>query len=327
LGRKKNRFRFWARFEGMAFIEDCIERSVALAATCGWLAFGGGAEAIAGVAIGGAGLAALVSNSVRRHGPESEAALKSIRKRILKDLHAHATAERWDNRADLEAADAAMERALTGCFLDRQALAASARHKEGFPMEATRLILKILAEREPGTFGPSGSQAARDYAGLVIRTALDAAIENEQYFKNLQPHLLMETLRGIGSVEEKVDAVHADVTKILEILSRTPPSARIVTEFEKSEVELVVNDRGECILFHNQRFPYELEKLEYNPETGCIEFVVRGGFKKDFGIPVLPALRGHLEKNDGRILIVLMDDDTGEPIEGDYYPLKRLAPK
>lgn len=189
----------------LAFFENCVERATALAATCGWLAFGGGAEAAVGVAIGGAGLAAVVSDAVRRHGPESEAALKSIRKRIAADLAAHAKVERWDTRADLEAADASMERALAGCFLDRKALAASARSPEGFPGSATKLILARLAEREPATFGQDAPLAARDFVDLVVRTALEAAIENENYFKNLQPHLLMETLRGLGTVEEKVD--------------------------------------------------------------------------------------------------------------------------
>ncbi len=48
----------------MAYFENCVERATALAATCGWLAFGGGAEAAVGVAVGGAGLAALVSDAV-----------------------------------------------------------------------------------------------------------------------------------------------------------------------------------------------------------------------------------------------------------------------
>lgn len=203
----------------LAFFENCVERATALAATCGWLAFGGGAEAAVGVAIGGAGLAAVVSDAVRRHGPESEAALKSIRKRIAADLTAHAKVERWDTRADLEAADASMERALAGCFLDRKALAASARSPEGFPGSATKLILARLAERESATFGQDGPRAARDFADLVVRTALEAAIENESYFKNLEPHLLMEMLRGLGTVEERVGQIGSQVDLTYRLVS------------------------------------------------------------------------------------------------------------
>lgn len=295
-----------------------------LAATCGWLAFGGGAEAAVGVAIGGAGLATVVLDAVRRHGPESEAALKSIRKRISKDLHAHAAAERWDNRADIETADAAMERALAGCFIDRQALATSARSEEGFPAAATQLILAKLAEREADIFGSSGPQAARDYARLVISTALEAAIENEAYFKSLHPHLLMETLRGIGAVEEKIEAVHSDVTTILEILSRKYPSASCALEIDKIKVELVVNDRGESIIFHDKPFPYELERVEFDPKTCHMYFVIPGDFRKNFGIPVHDKLKKNFEKNNGKVLLVLMDEASGEPVEEKFYPLRNV---
>ncbi len=220
-----------------------MERATALAATCGWLAFGGGAEAAVGVAIGGAGLAAVVSDAVRRHGPESEAALKSIRERIAADLAAHAKVERWDTRADLDAADASMERALAGCFLDRKALAASARSPEGFPGSATKLILARLAEREPATFGQDGPVAARDFADLVVRTALEAAIENESYFKNLQPHLLMETLRGLGTVEEKIDSgfkqVHDTTGRTHELVKEI--HANIAAATPKTEIKVAAS--------------------------------------------------------------------------------------
>jgi hypothetical protein len=190
----------------VAFLENCVERLTVLAATCGWLALGaGGTEAAVGVVIGGVGLATAVSETARRHGPESEAALRSIRKRITADLLKYAEVERWDTRPDIKAADASMERALAGCFLDRKALATSARSAEGFPGSATKLILAQLAEHEPATFGKDGPTVARHFAEMVVHIALEAAIENESYFKSLQPHLLVEMLRGLGSVEEKLE--------------------------------------------------------------------------------------------------------------------------
>jgi hypothetical protein len=197
----------------MAFLENCVERVTGLAATCGWLALGGGAEAVVGVAIGGAGLAAVLSDAFRGHGPESKAALAKIRERIAGALLKQAEVERWEMREDLNAADIAMERALVGCFLDRKELAASARSSGGFPNAATRLILAKLAEREPDMFGVSGPPSAKQYAEFVVRTALEAAIENESYFRNVQPHLLMETLKGIGTIEERLGEVHDVVSK------------------------------------------------------------------------------------------------------------------
>jgi hypothetical protein len=204
----------------MAFLESCVERATGLAATCGWLALGGGAEAVVGVAIGGAGLAAVLSDALRGHGPESKAALGKIRERIAGTLLKQAEVERWDMRADLNAADIAMERALVGCFLDRKELAASARSSGGFPNAATRLILAKLAEREPHMFGVSGPPSAKQYAELVVRTALEAAIENESYFRNVQPHLLLESLKGIGTIEERLGEVHGVVSKTHDLVAQ-----------------------------------------------------------------------------------------------------------
>lgn len=311
----------------MDFFENCLERATALAATCGWLAFGGGgAEAVVGVAIGGAGIAAVLSDTFSRNGPESEAALRAIRRQIAVDLHALAEAERWDTRADVEAADAALERTLSGCFLDRRALASSARSQAGFPAAATDLILERLAEREPATFGREAPITAVAYARLVIRTALEAAVENEAYFRKLQPHLMMEALRGIGAVDERVVAVHADVTKILEIVSRERAPPISLAEVDEIKVELLVNARGELTILHDRKFPYAVRRVECNLDDGTLNFVVDGGFKKDFGIPLAPELRQYLREDCREVLMIHMDETTGEPLEGGYLPLSCWRP-
>lgn len=195
----------------MAFFENCVERATALAATCGWLALGGGTEAAVGVAIGGAGLAAVMTEAVRRHGPESENAIRKIREKVRTDLLTHAIAERWDISDELALADAALERALVGCFLDRKSLASAARSPAGFPGAATELILSKLAEREPETFGPLGSEVSVKYAKTVIGVSLEAAIENESYFKALEPILIFEILKGLGSIDENLVQISRDI--------------------------------------------------------------------------------------------------------------------
>lgn len=329
----------------MAFVEDCIERGTALAATCGWLAIGGGAEAAVGLAIGGAGLASIVSASVRRHGPESEAALRRIRVRIARDLERHAEVERWGRRGDIAEADAAMERALAGCFLERAALAATARSPEGFPVAATRLILAELARREPGVFGPGGPAVAREHASLVIRTALEAALENEAYFRNLDPHLTMEMLRGIGVLEAGIRAVHEDVGKILEIVSRLslggalqPVAATVIepevagpavaplppAELDKMELEFAVNDEGRWIIFHDRPFPLRLQRIEYDWDRRLLQFVFPGGFNANWGIPLQEGLHTAVTAEINEILVVLTNEE-GRPVEGENLPFSILG--
>lgn len=271
----------------MAFFENAVERAAALATTCGRLAMGGGLEAAVGVTVGAAGLAAVVSSTVRKHGPESEAVLAKIRARIRDDLEAFAKVENWDSRPDLEEADKAMERALAGVFLGRSELAASARTSQGFPEAATEMMLQKLAEREPDIFGPRGSTVAKNYTRRVIRTALEAAIDNEDYFRKLEPHLLIETLHGLGVLEQKVDAVHdavEDTQKmVLELLRRVPGSDTYI--IEKMKVEFGVNDRSEALCFHAPAFPWPLEALHYFQDTMRMSFYFSNGFSKDFGIP------------------------------------------
>lgn len=207
----------------MPFLEDCIERSTAIAAACGWIALGGGIEAAVGVVVGAAGLASAVTSVARRHGPESQAALNAIRKRIAGDMMRYSQAERWDNSQEIQAADAALGRALAGCFLDRRALAESARAPGGFPKNATRIVLNALSVREPAAFGDNAPPVSRRYAEVVVTTALEAAIENEAYFKELEPHLLLEMLKGIGVLEVKIDAIHDDVRETLATIRRLQP--------------------------------------------------------------------------------------------------------
>lgn len=227
----------------LTFLEKCLERATVLAVTCGWLVFGGGLESTFGVAIGDAGLAAGVSGVVRDHGPESHEALRAIRGQVAKDLNLFAEIERWDTRAELAAADIAMERGLTGCFIDRQELIALALDPQGFPDAATKLIIGNLAERDPEMFGAAGPAVARGYANLVVKTACQAMIENEGYFKNLRPHLVMETLRGIGSLEEAVDKVHTDVRTLSEKLSDLLAAQAL--GIEPSEHGLLLSDLQE----------------------------------------------------------------------------------
>lgn len=89
---------------------------------------------------------------------------------------------------------------------------------------------------------------------------------------------------------------------------------------EKVRVELVVNDRAEAMIFHNKPFSKALSWLEFDIEHKKLDFVMEDGDVRDFGIPVNPDLTKYMD-NAFQVLMVLMDDKTGEPIEGDYYPL------
>jgi hypothetical protein len=85
-------------------------------------------------------------------------------------------------------------------------------------------------------------------------------------------------------------------------------------------VELAVNDRAEAIVFHNKPFVQELSWLEFDLDEGKLTFVMESGDLRDFNIPVRPELSRYMQ-NAFQVLMVLMDERTGEPVEGGYIPL------
>lgn len=84
--------------------------------------------------------------------------------------------------------------------------------------------------------------------------------------------------------------------------------------------QLVVNDRAEAMVFHNKPFNTDLSWLEFDLDTRNLNFVMNDGDIRNFGIPVHPDLAKYMD-NAFQVLVVLMDKDTGEPMEGEYYPL------
>ncbi len=86
------------------------------------------------------------------------------------------------------------------------------------------------------------------------------------------------------------------------------------------KVELYVNDRAEAFIFHDKPFTKQLSWLEYDLDEDKMDFVMNDGDVRNFGIPVDPKLKKYLQ-NSFQILMVQMDDKSGDPVEGDYFPI------
>lgn len=85
-------------------------------------------------------------------------------------------------------------------------------------------------------------------------------------------------------------------------------------------VELVVNDRAEAMVLHNKPFSRKLSWLEYDLDSSKLDFVLEDGELRNFGIPVHPKLAKYMQ-NAFQVLMVQMDENTGEPVDGGYFPL------
>lgn len=105
------------------------------------------------------------------------------------------------------------------------------------------------------------------------------------------------------------------------MISEETPSKAVNTGSDKDlKVELVVNERAEAVVFHNKPFKKALSWLEFDLDKSRLDFIMSDGEIRNFGIPVHPDLAKYMQ-NAFQVLMVLMDEDTGEPEEGNYFPL------
>lgn len=86
------------------------------------------------------------------------------------------------------------------------------------------------------------------------------------------------------------------------------------------KVELYVNDRAEALVLYDRPFSKKLSWLEYDLGSSKLDFVLEDGGFRNFGIPVHPNLAKYMQ-NAFQVLMVQMDEDSGEQIDGGYFPL------
>lgn len=93
------------------------------------------------------------------------------------------------------------------------------------------------------------------------------------------------------------------------------------TTFEQEmKVELVITDKAEAYIFHNKPFKRQISWVEYDLDHNKLDFVMNDGDQRNFGLLVKRDLGKYLQ-NAYQILVVLRDEQSGEPIEGEYFPI------
>lgn len=98
---------------------------------------------------------------------------------------------------------------------------------------------------------------------------------------------------------------------------------RVVTHrqlADQMKVDLVVDAYGEPHVFHTLSFGRRLKRIEIVLVERKIYFVTDINFVRSFGASIPQHLLKLLENVD-RIMMVQMDEATGKPIAGDYYPV------
>ncbi len=85
-------------------------------------------------------------------------------------------------------------------------------------------------------------------------------------------------------------------------------------------IEVAVNEVGKVVVFHDKPFRTEVSWYEFDLETSKLSFIMDGGEIRETGMKLAPEMAKNMQ-NSHQILMVLLDNDTGEAKEGNYVPL------
>lgn len=85
-------------------------------------------------------------------------------------------------------------------------------------------------------------------------------------------------------------------------------------------IEVAVNDTGKVVVFHDKEFRVEVSWYEFDLNTSKLSFILEGGEIRETGMTLAPQIARNMQ-NSHQILMVYMDNETGEAKEGNYVPL------
>jgi len=195
--------------------------------------------------------------------PKAHKTLEKIQARINETLTGDARFASIDNETR-GFADEYLPKLLSNYWPAPKTIAELASDMGGFPTAIAEHILDEINGAElddvPDHFFEQGQ--AKDYAELVITIALNASLEDENYFKTLEPKILMQNLKLTGQIKrdvegfiekldalqhflgEKLDRIEDKVDEVLTILRGDQPASQEEKEFtEKTIREMLSSER------------------------------------------------------------------------------------
>ncbi len=86
------------------------------------------------------------------------------------------------------------------------------------------------------------------------------------------------------------------------------------------KVNLAVNNEARVLIFINKSFRKKMSWLEFDLNHNRLDFVMNNGDVRNFGVAVEPELVKYM-KNSYQVMMILINEETGEPEDGKYYPL------
>lgn len=86
------------------------------------------------------------------------------------------------------------------------------------------------------------------------------------------------------------------------------------------DIQISVNDTGKVVIFHDRAFSIPISMFEYDINNNNLSVTMGDDEQRDTHLDLFPEITKHMQ-NTHQILTILMDNKTGEAIEGRYVPL------
>jgi tetratricopeptide (TPR) repeat protein len=223
----------------MSFLETGLEKVAAVCVGSAAMALGAPPTGAMEASVAAAALIGFFLGGSQKFGPECKRVREHLQSEIL-ESYGHLISGSDGNhsvQSDLIAAHEALNEGLERCVIDRGALAASAVTREGFPDRAAIIIMAGLGEAYPDLFSAdlSGTLPYR-FAQDVVRAGIKAAVEDENYYRQLEPQLMFQMANVLGIVREDVVEIKKTVQ---DIRTSYPEVALLQEQLHATESDLI----------------------------------------------------------------------------------------
>ncbi|VAV94190.1 hypothetical protein MNBD_ALPHA06-2298, partial [hydrothermal vent metagenome] len=203
----------------MALSADTCERLAFLASSALVISVTG-AVGPAVLLAAGAGLAGSAfldwRKRIKAADPKTEKAIAKVQKKVLANsIYADTNQQDSKNAAIIKQADKLLGKHIAECWPEPNKIAKLSGQDGGFPESVAKYVVEQISCRgeTDGVFDKSHAnfqEVAYKFAIDTVTAAMTAALDDENYFKTLEPHILMEGLRLSGQAVTAITALQTD---------------------------------------------------------------------------------------------------------------------
>lgn len=202
----------------MQFTGKSVESISAIGIGLGALLFGPPATGTTETAIGISGLISSIRDSKTELSAELESVTQSCRKSVLSTFSHLLEGEIGSDgaNADIEAADIAIVEAIKKGAFDQNSLKNCISSPKGFIESGTDQIALALGQYRPDLFDPeNANKIPYQYLTTVARSALSSVFRNIEFYRKIEPGLVIEIGQKVGIIDRKLDKIEKKISELI----------------------------------------------------------------------------------------------------------------